>query len=192
MSQQINLLARKTHGLGPMGRALAIMGLVLALLLGVWGIRQGQLASAKAAEAASASQLQQAEIKLKSWTLESGADLDADMAALKPRAEAAQRVLAKMAELGSQQGYAGHFSALTTITDNGLWLNSVAIEQGGKSVRIGGRALRKESVMRYAERLNGLYAGYSVQFTSLELTPEAFAIPGDPVNKLNTVAFKLY
>lgn len=192
MSQQINLLARKTPGLGPAGPALAALGVVLLLLMGFWGIRQNQLASAQVAEVASALQLQQAEVRLKGWTLKSGADMDADIAALRPRAEAAQKVLTKMAELGSQQGYAGHFSALTTIADNGLWLTSVNIEQGGKSVRIGGRALRKESVMRYAEKLNTLYAGYSVQLTSLELTPEAFAIPGDPVNKLNTVAFKLY
>lgn len=191
MSQQINLLVVKRSGSVSARAALVASGVLLASLLTVWGVRQGTLRQAQEEEAASALQLQQATAILQARAQQKG--LDTEIAGLRPKAEAAQQFLAQMGELGSRQGYAHYFSALTTASEEGVWLSSVTVDKAGKSVQIGGRALRKESVMRYAQRLNTLFAEDGVQFTSMELTPDVTGSkPGEPARPATATAFRLY
>ncbi|MDO9449391.1 MAG: hypothetical protein Q7J21_02820 [Rugosibacter sp.] len=192
MSQQINLLVARKRGDGSLRIALAALGLVLFLLLGFWGMRQGDVVAAQAAEAASALQLQHAQARLQAQILRPGAGLAAEIAVLTPQADAAQNLLTLADALGSTQGYARHFSLLTTLAEDGLWLTSVTVDKTGKSVRIGGHALRKESVMRYVQRLNTLFADDGVQFTALELSPVSVGKPEDTNAQLTAVAFNLY
>ncbi|MBS0370702.1 MAG: hypothetical protein JSS57_16075 [Proteobacteria bacterium] len=191
MSQQINLLVMKRSGSASALATLAVLGMLLVSLLTVWGVRQSALRAAQETEAASALQLQQATATLQARTQQKG--LDAEIALLRPKAEAAQKFLAQMGELGSRQGYARYFSALTNASEEGVWLSSVTVDRAGKSVQVGGHALRKESVMRYAQRLNTLFIEDGVQFTSLELTPEAAGSkPGEAPRPATATAFKLY
>lgn len=189
-SQQINLQAQKKSEFDPAKTALAALGLVLLSLLGLWGMGQGKVAAARQAEAASALQVQQANAKLQAHQPEP--DLAAKIAAIKPQAEAAQKMLAQTGDLGDQQGYARYFSSLASIAEDDLWLTNITVDKAGKAVRISGRALHKESVMRYAQRLNDLFAGDGVQFTALELSPESAGQQGNPNAQLTAVAFKLY
>ena len=191
-SQQVNLQLRKENESKFTQVALAAMGLMLALMLGLWGVRLGETATARAAEATSARQLKEANARLQTLVQQSESNLDAEVAALKPRAEAAQRILAQAGSLGSQQGYARYFSSLATIDEDELWLTNVTVDKVGKSVHLGGRALHKESVIRYAQQLNALFADYGMQFTALELTPESAGKQGGSKPQLTAVAFKLY
>jgi len=192
MSQQINLLATKSSAATSAWAGLAVLALVLASLLAAWGVRQGELRSAQEAEAASAQQLRQAKALLEARKQREGADLGAQIAALRPLADAAQKFLAQMGEMGNQKGYARYFSALTTVSEPGVWLSSVSVEKSGKSMRIRGHALRKESVMRYAQQLNALFADDGVQFTALELSPEAAGGQGEAKPLATAVTFTLY
>lgn len=191
-SQQINLQGQKKNELDFSRAAVAALGLVLVLLLGFWGMRLWETAAARAAEAASARQLQEANARLQTLVQQSESDLGIKIAAIKPQAEAAQNILAQAGNLGSQQGYARYFSSLAAIAEDELWLTNVAVEKAGKSVRLGGRALHKESVIRYAQQLNAFFADSGVQFTALELTPESAGKQGTPGPQLTAVAFKLY
>lgn len=199
MSQQINLLVQRRDGSRLVLLALAAVGVVVVLLLAVWLVEWQQTARAQAAEAASAQQLQAAKAVLQARMQQLGSRQDADalaaeIAALKPRAEASQEVLAliQKGDLGSQQGYAHYFYGLAAIAENGVWLTGATVSNAGKSVSVTGHALRNESVMRYAQRLNAQFAQYGVQLTALELTPETFGQPGDSTPQFTDVAFSLH
>jgi hypothetical protein len=192
MSQQINLLVVKKIGVDSAWTASAALALFLLVLLGVWGVRQSDLAAAREAEAASALQLQHTQARLQALMQPQGAEVAAEIAALKPEADAAQKLLAQAGDLGSPQGYARYFSLLTTVAEDGLWLTGVTVEKAGKTVRISGHALHKESVLRYARRLNALFADDGVKFTGVEMSPLTAGKPGDLNPLLTAVAFKLY
>jgi MSHA biogenesis protein MshI len=190
--QQIRLQGQKNNEINFTRSALAVLSLLILSLLGLWGVRQGDVMTAQKLEAASALQLQQANDRLRARTQQHGEDLDAEIAALKPQADAAQNLMAQAGQLGSPQGYARYFSLLASIPEDGLWLTNVSVDKAGKSVSISGHALRKESVMRYADRLNTHFASFGVQFTALELLPESVGKQGSPNDQLTAVAFKLY
>ena len=189
MSQQINLLVRKKSGSDSTLTALAVLALVLVLLVGLWALRLGDVTKARQDEVASAQALHEAKARLQARIERSGTDVGAEIEALKSRAEAARKTLDRVGELGSQQGYGPVFSTLASVGEEGLWLTSVSVNRGGKAVSISGHALRQESVMRYAERLNNRFADAGVQFTALELSPESAGKAGA---QLKAVAFKLY
>ena len=82
---------------------------------------------------------------------------------------------------------------LASVSEEGLWITSFSVGNTGKLVSLSGRALRNDSVLHYAKRLNEAFAPQGVQFNSVEMTPENLvksAEPGKPV--LSTVAFKLF
>lgn len=191
MSQQINLLVRKRGHSASAWAPMALPGLAVLLLLGLWVKDQGELATAQAAEAASAKRLQEANAALQSRIPQSGPDARTEITTLKSRAEAAQKLLAQADELGSQQGFARYFTALASVAEDGLWLTNVTLSRGGKSLGVSGLALRKESVMRYAQRLNTVFAREGLQFSALELGPESAGKPGSTVPRVDAVPFKL-
>ena len=192
-SRQINLLHEQrgkefnfTWGM------LAALGLMLVTLLGLWGVRQSELVKMRMAEVASARQLQEAKDRMQELVKKSEVSMGAEVAALKPQAEAARKILAQANTLGSQQGYARYFSALATIAEDELWLTNVKVDNVGKSVHLSGHALHEESVIRYAQQLNGLFVGYGVQFTALELNNNAAGKQANTGSQPTAVTFKLY
>lgn len=200
MSQQINLLKQRHE---PIGSALLALGALVLMLVGLLGYGGGLLAEAsRLQKTANVSTQGLAQVKqgLQDLRQRLAAENDrpalkAEIEELKPKAEAFKQLVDQVRSggLGSAEGYANHLNALARVSEAGLWLTQVKVSNSGKVVHISGRALRNEAVMRYAKRLNESFAGFGVQFNSLEMTPENVAKAGDvgkPV--LTTVAFKLF
>ncbi len=200
MSQQINLLTQRREPIGSALLALASVALMLVGLLAYWSVlltdsnRLQQSVSAGQQESVRVKALLQAAQQRQTGGHD-GAALKAELVVLRPQAEAVRQLVDQLRSgtLGSREGYASHLTSLASISEDGLWLTNVAVSNAGKVVRISGRALRNESVMRYAGRLNAALAAQGVQFNSLEMTPESLARAGEPGKPvLTTVAFKLF
>jgi len=200
MSQQINLLAREHT---PVGSALWALAAVAAMLLGVTAYDAMLRADNNRLQLdAESGQRELAQVKASQQAMQQRPDAKSDAAALKaeidalkPRVEAVRQLLEAIGNgsLGSPDGYAQYLSTLANVPEEGVWVTSVSVGNAGKLVSLSGRALRNESVMRYAKRLNEAFAPYDVQFKSVEMTPENLvrtAEVGKPV--LTTVAFKLF
>ncbi len=201
MSQQINLLKQRHEPMGSGLWALASAALMLVGLLAYWGVlladanRLQQSASAGKQELARVKAAALQAVQQRQAGDSAGAALKAELAALRPKAEAVRQLLDQVRSegLGSPEGYASYLTTLASISEDGLWLTNVAVSNAGKGVRISGRALRNESVMRYAGRLNAAFAPHGVQFNSLEMTPESLVRAGEPGKPLlTTVSFKLF
>lgn len=200
MSQQINLLMERREALGSALLALASVALMLVGLLAYWGVlladtnRLQQSVSAGKQELARTKAALQAEQQRQAGGHD-GAALKAELAVLRPKAEAVRQLVDQLRSgaLGSPKGYANYLTTLASISEDGLWLTNVAVSNAGKGVRISGRALRNESVMRYAGRLNAAFAAQGAQLNSLEMTPESLVRAGEPGKPLlTTVSFKLF
>lgn len=191
MSQQINLLAREQN---PVGSALAAMALVLVVVLGLLAydfMLYGETAGLQ--READAGQRAIAQFNANLQAVRQPADSNNDATALKAeietlrlKADSAKQWLEQIdnGSLGSPNGYAQYLSTLGGVPESGVWLTSVSVSNAGKVVNIGGRSLHNESVLRYAMRLNEVFAAKGVQFNSVEMTPEKTAPP--------TVTFRLY
>ncbi len=197
MSQQINLLKQRHEPIGSALLALASAALMLVGLLAYWGVlladanRLQQTVSAGKQELARVKAALQA-VQQRQAGGNDGATLKAELAALRPKVEAVRQLVdqVRSSGLGSPEGYASYLTTLASISEDGLWLTHVAVSNAGKVVRISGRALRNESVIRYAGRLNAAFAPHGVQFNSLEMTPESLVRADKPL--LTTVSFKLF
>jgi Flp pilus assembly protein TadB len=193
MTQHINLLFKKPDLTAPMGRLLlAPLAAVLLVLLALWAMGQNDEAQARRNEQSEQQQLQQARVRLDASLKTSGGNLDKEIEALKPKAQAAQLVLGKLDTLGRQQGYSDYLNALAGVSEKGVWLNKVEITQGGKSVSLSGRAMDKSAVLAYVKKLNARFASLGVTFSTLDITPEAAqGNAGASGSALAVVAFKL-
>ncbi|MEI8031171.1 MAG: hypothetical protein WCH35_15440 [Comamonadaceae bacterium] len=194
MTQHINLLASKKNPAERVTRELlAPLAAVFLLLLALWAWRQSDEIQVRRADQTALQQLEQTRASLTAkLPQQSGQDLVKQIAALRPKAQAAQMMMSKLADLGSQQGYSGHFAALAGISETGVWLNKVEVTQGGKLVSLSGRALDKAAVLAYVNKLNARFAELGVEFKALEITSETLAgKAGDAGSALNVVAFKL-
>lgn len=193
MTQHINLLFKKPDLTAPVGRLLlAPLAAVLLVLLALWAMGQTDEAQARRNEQAEQQQLQQARARLDASLKTSGGNLDKEIEALKPRAQAAQLVLGKLDTLGRRQGYSDYLNALASVSEKGVWLNKVEITQGGKAVSLSGRAMDKSTVLAYVKKLNARFASLGVSFSTLDITPEAAqGNAGAPGSALAVVAFKL-
>jgi len=178
-------------------RALSGLGIMLVALLGfavfAW------FATARLAETEAQGKAQLAAEKAKLKMLEQKIaerpkldDIVAQIGALKAQAAESQQILTLLRDGGgSSEGYSGYFTTLARVTEDGVWLSGVKIGNAGKTVSIAGHSLRQESVLRYAQRLNEKFSDYGVQFSGMELTPEAVKADGARPG-LSAVAFKLY
>ncbi len=200
MSQQINLLIQhreQTNTALPALPALIGLGALLVVLLGWWGYERFQTVKMQNAAAQGEQALLAAKADLEAMQQKLASRQEAggaETAALKARSAVLQEVLNKVqqGELGNPEGYSGYLTALAKISDNSRWLTSVTISNAGKNVNIAGRALDNEAILRYARALNEQFSVYGVQFTSVEMTPEAFGQEGAATPTLSTVAFKLF
>jgi len=199
MSQQINLLRPKTRARNTAVGTAVATGLVLVALLSYWQIMVAESDRLQEAANAGAQNLDQVRIAIAMLQRQkasqgSAAELNAEIAMLRPRAAAMDQLLKALgsASLGSQAGLAQHFSTLSSVAVEDLWLTNVAVSQGGSAVAISGRALRNDAVMLYARRLNDAFSGRGITFKSLELLPENAGKPAAPgVPAPSVVAFKL-
>jgi Tfp pilus assembly protein PilN len=200
MSQQINLLAREHKPVGSALWALATLVLMLIGLLAYGAMLHADNNRLRSEAESGARQLAQVKASLSAQRQRGNADNDAaalkaEINALKPRADAVRQLLelTGSGNLGSSDGFAQHFSTLASVPENGVWITAVSVSNAGKTVTLSGRALRNESVLRYARRLNDAFAAQGVQFNSVEMTPESLMRTGEPGKPpLVTVAFKLF
>ena len=191
MSQQINLLKAKTSPLGPTIWGLSV---VAAALLGMVGYQQ-YLAweNAQLRETVSAGERKIAQTRMQKPkdTQAEALAIKSEIAMLKPRAEIVDQLVREVrsGNLGNPEGFSRHFGALGGVSEPGLWVTGVTVTRGGSAVAVTGRALRNESVMQYARRLNEAYSPLGVRFNSLEMAPDKPAVTGAPV--VPSVTFKL-
>lgn len=183
MSQQINLLRVPPRKLGTLVWSTVAFGV---LLLGLPLYLQSLVTdNARLRASVQTGERTLAHLKntQKQQTSEGDAtSLNAEIAALKPRVAAVTQLVTALrsGSLGNPTGYARYFHALSGIPQDGLWLTSVAVSKGGSGLSVSGRAMRSESVMLYARRLNDVFRPFGVQFDSLELTPENTQKSGVP------------
>jgi cell division protein FtsB len=199
MSQQINLLRPKADVKSEAIWIGAALGLVVLILLGYFQVLASETRQLRNAVSAGERKLSENTNAIQSLQRQKDArgnaeSLTAEIAALKPRVDAVSQLVKdlKSGSLGSPEGFARYFGSLGSASEPGLWVTNVTITKGGRAVSISGRAMRNESVMQYARRLNEAFKPYGVNFDTLEMTPEAVqpsGAPGKPV--LATVAFKL-
>lgn len=199
MSQQINLLRPKDRSARAAIAALAIIGVALVALVGYHQTLRMETAQLTGAASIGEQRLGNVRNLIAALQKTKAAQGDAsalaaEIASLRPRAEGMNQFLndVRSGSLGSPKGFAGHYDTLSSISVEGLWITSVTIGKGGTSVIVQGRALRNESVMQYAGRLNEAFARHGVRFNALELMPEALSTAGaagGPV--LTTISFKL-
>ncbi len=200
MSQQINLLAREHKPVGSALVALALLVLVVFGLLAYGSALRAETERLRQELSSGQRQLDQTKTALRDLRQRADSNNDAnalktEILALKARAEAVRQweQVINSGGVGSPLGYAHYLSALASVPEDGLWLTSVSVGNAGKLLTLSGRALRNESVLRYAKRLNEAFAPHGVQFNSVELTPENLVKAGPPGKPLlTTVAFRLF
>lgn len=187
MTQHINLLIQRNYALELAAlRQLVLPALVvLAVLLAVWGWRMQDEKQARQSEQVAKLQVEQARARLTERTKGRAGGLEQEIAAIKPKAEAAQQVLGKLAELGSRDGYSPHLAALASVGEDGLWITSVEINDGGKSLSLSGQALDQAAVLRYLKKLNARFADLQVEFRALELAAAGKGAPGVVTFRIN-------
>ena len=202
MSKQSNLLAqaqpepRLSAMRAAIGLGAVFVGFLGYAVLGWWfgtmqlvdtaGLGSEQLAAAK-------STLRELEQKI--GARPKLADIVAQIDALKAQAAESQVILDLLRGGGSgSDGYSGHLMTLARISEDGVWLTGIKIDNAGKTVSLAGRSLRNESVLRYAQRLNEQFSAYGVQFSAVDLKPELAkeSAAGGAGPALSSVVFRLF
>ena len=199
MSRQVNLLVRE-RGAPALSaqRALIGLGAILVAFLGYGAYASIQSARSNDTMAQNNAQLVAEKAALQALEQKLAgrpkpADLAAQIEALRAQAIEGQEILKllKSGEGTSSEGYLGHLATLARVSEEGLWLTNIRIDASGKNINLVGHALRHESVLRYAQRLNEQFAAYGVRFTGLELIPEAGKV-GASATPSSSVAFRLF
>jgi hypothetical protein len=199
MSQQINLLSSERATARSAVVATAVFAISLCALAGYWAwtsVEAGRLREAADLKERDVARNKKALQTLQEQVTTPGqvSPVQAELAALKPKAEALAQLLdeLKAGGVGSAEGASRQLLLLASVGEEGLWLTKISVTKAGKSVAIDGRALRSETVSRYAGKLNRVFAPMGVQFNSLEMTPQSpqGAKPGEPL-PVSTVDFKL-
>lgn len=183
MSQQVNLLPPERHAFNAVAIALLVWGLVLLALAGLWSFNQIRLAAAREANTRLTTELQQAKADLQQ-RIDAKAALNAEIEALRPYADAAQKFMGMTETLGNTTGFSRHFSTVASATEDGLWLTGMTVA-GARIQLVEGHSLSNEAVMRFSRNLNTVFAGESMQFSIVEMTPQTVGTttPGAPADR---------
>ncbi len=199
MSQQINLLPR-TPRAPVLSAPRALVGaLVWTITLGAqvaWQVREADTAR-MAAETSEQDLKQQKQLLLALQTrLGESANpnnIAAQIAALEPQTRVSRDLLARLkaGDLGSLDGYGEELTELAALPKQGVWLTMVAISNAGRTIRIEGRALKKENVLPYAAALNEAVRKYGAQLNQMEIAPMQ-THPEDEQSSVPVYIFKLY
>lgn len=199
MSQQINLLPRAPRAPVLSARRAMVGALLWALMLGAQVAWQASQADAAHAAADSSEQAlkQQKQLLLALQTrLGESANpnnIAAQIAALEPQTRVSRDLLARLkaGDLGSLDGYGEELTELAALPRQGVWLTLVSISNAGRTLRIEGRALKKEDVLPYASALNEAVHKYGAQLNQIEVAPMQ-TNPDDEQASVPIYVFKLY
>ncbi len=179
MSQHINLLPKPTkrtllsapHAAAGLALWCALLGLV------AWsGSREVDTARLRADLVAGELQSQQVLLQALQKRLGDGAephDLAAQIAALEPQTRVSKDLLErlKQGELGSLDGYGRQLTEFARVPQKGVWVTLVTVSNAGRSLRVEGRALRKEQILPYAATPNAALAKYGIALKDVEVAP---------------------
>ena len=179
MSQHINLLPKpQKNPLLSAPHAAAALAL-WCVLLGVFawtGSRDAEAARIRADKVAAELQSQQVLLKALQKRLGDGAephDLASQIAALEPQTRVSKDLLERLknGELGSLDGYGRQLTEFASVPQRGAWMTLVTVSNAGRSLRVEGRALRKEQILPYAATLNAALAKYGIALKDVEVAP---------------------
>lgn len=179
MSQQINLLPKppKRALLSAPNVALALLAWTTLLGLQAWsGNREVEstriAAEHKARELSDRQQLLQA-LQDKLGEADDPNNLAAQIAALEPRTRVSRDLLERLknGELGSLDGYGRQLTEFASLPQGGVWVTRVTIGSAGRTLRVEGRALRKEDILPYAAMVNRAMQKYGIVLSDVEVTP---------------------
>jgi len=119
--------------------------------------------------------------------------LRAQIDALQPKAQAAQALLetVRQAEGARTEAFSQALSAMTGVSEPGLWLTSIVVSQGGRKIELQGNAHSGASVLRYAHRTNESLQRLALRLDSLEMQPAAPVAAASAADS-GTVSFHLH
>lgn len=199
MSQQINLLPR-----APRAPVLSARRALVGVLL--WTVTLGAQIAWQASQADDAritadrseqelKQQKQLLLALQTRLGESANpnNIAAQIAALEPQTRVSRELLARLkaGDLGSLDGYGEELTELAALPKLGVWLTLVTISNAGRTLRIEGRALKKEYVLPYAASLNEVVHKYGAQLNQIEVAPMQ-TNPDDEQSSVPIYVFKMY
>jgi hypothetical protein len=195
MSQQINLLQRRAKtSTTPWGSLAAIVAIIVVIVM--YGSSTTSRTT-KLKEQVGAGEGRVAQLRKTMQTArtaeqprDSVAAIDAELAELRPRAQAAGELVGNIrrGEVGTTEGFSKQLALLSTVAREDIWITALEISRGGKEMVVTGRALGNEQAVQYARRLNEMYEPFGVQFRSIELKPDPLLPAGAPP----TMLFKLW
>ena len=199
MSQQINLLPRAPRAPVLSARRARVGALVWAITLGAQVAWQARTADeARVAAETSEQDLKQQKQMLLALQTRLGEsanpnNIAAQISALEPQTRVSRDLLARLkaGDLGSLDGYGEELTELAALPKQGVWLTLVAISNAGRTLRIEGRALKKENVLPYAAALNDVVHKYGAQLNQMEIAPMQ-TNPEDEPSSVPIYIFKLY
>ncbi len=199
MSQHINLLPKPPKRAllsAPHAAAALALWCVVLGLLGWTGSRDAEAARIRADRIAAELQSQQVLLQALQKRLGDGAepnDLAAQIAALEPQTRVSKDLLERLknGELGSLNGYGRQLTEFARVPQGGAWVTLVTVSNAGRSLRVEGRALRKEQILPYAAALNAALAKYGIALKDIEVAPMQQTADEDP-SIAPVWTFKLY
>jgi len=151
--------------------AVAVLGFVALYGWGQWQLRalEGDVARLTAQRAAAAAQIvdlrSRVPARRKSELLQAEVDRsERELAGKRELAGALAR-----GDLGDEQGFSRYLEGLARQGIAGLWLTELAIEAGGREIRLAGRALSPHRVPLLVQRLSAEPSFRGRQFNSLTI-----------------------
>jgi len=199
MSQQINLLPPAPHRPALSAQRALITLSVWALMVlclswsGSRGVEAARLADQRSAQELTARQQMLQALQDKLGEADSPHDIGAQIAALEPQTRVSRDLLERLktGELGSLNGYAGQLTEFASIPQRGVWVTMVTVSNAGRTLRVDGRALKKEQILPYAALLNGAMGKYGIALTHIEVAPLRQTVEDDE-SVTPVWTFKLY
>lgn len=199
--QNVNLylpeFRRKKHWLD--ARAMLLLaGVSLAVLTIVSGVEYAQLSSLRADRAVAEAQLQQAQAVTAALIEEFGVQTE-DLALLDDIRDMESELQSKQTllqflegrELGNANGFSEHLADLSRYHVQGLSLNQISLENGGRSVRLVGQVIKADLVPIYLQNLSkgATYAG--TNFESLQISDSPVTASGSAGTRLSAWNFEV-
>ncbi len=199
MSQQINLLRKpeKQPLLSAITAMLILLLWCIALGSFVWSgsrdLDTAQAATERSAQTlASQRQLVQA-LQKKLNDHDTQHSISAQIAVLEPQTLVSRDLLDRLraGEFGSLNGYGDQLTEFARVPQKGVWVTRVTVSDAGRSLRVEGRALKKEQILPYAAGLNSAMKKYGIALTGVEVIP-APPTSDTPTSDASIWNFKLY
>lgn len=199
MSRQINLLPKPPKPSRLSALNIAAMLLVWGTVLGLqaWsGSRDIDAARANAGRIANELGAQRLLLQALQKKLGDGdgpQGLAAQIAALEPQTRVSKDLLQRLknGDLGSLDGYGAQLTEFARVPQLGVWVTMVTVSNAGRSLRIEGRALKKEQILPYAAALNAAMSRYGIALNDIEVSPMQQTVDED-ASRAPVWTFKLY